>query len=188
MKIILQGHVTEPCNKMIHSFFQEIDELLSGSLTQEDEDAVLQELEEMTQVKCYTSWANKSIGIKTSIVSIFGWRRRNFPLTLISPQYNAPSAAKQTHARMRWVGVYTVGSCRCQHCIFNVAEFNLGKVRLETMLASCLSLEFTGVAMGLSQGHLGFYGYLIGVISFRSCYVLWYIMCLFLLPSQPSLW
>jgi len=62
MKIILQGHVTETCNKMIHSFFQEIDELLSGSLTQEDEDAVLQELEEMTQVKCYTSWANKSIG------------------------------------------------------------------------------------------------------------------------------
>ena len=36
----------------IHSFFvpQEIDDLLSGSLTQEDEDAVLQELEEMTQV------------------------------------------------------------------------------------------------------------------------------------------
>ena len=29
---------------------QEIDELLSGSLTQEDEDAVLQELEEMTKV------------------------------------------------------------------------------------------------------------------------------------------
>ena len=73
MKIILLGHVTEPCIKMIHSFFQEIDELLSGSLTQEDEDAVLQELEEMTQVKCYTSWANKSIGIfKTSIFSIFG--------------------------------------------------------------------------------------------------------------------
>ena len=54
MKIILLGHITEPCNKMIYSFFQEIDELLSGSLTQEDEDAVLQELEEMTQVKCYT--------------------------------------------------------------------------------------------------------------------------------------
>ena len=37
---------------IIHSFFapQEIDDLLSGSLTQEDEDAVLQELEEMTQV------------------------------------------------------------------------------------------------------------------------------------------
>ena len=29
---------------------QEIDELLSGSLTQEDEDAVLEELEEMTKV------------------------------------------------------------------------------------------------------------------------------------------
>ena len=29
---------------------QEIDELLSGSLTQEDEDAVLKELEEMTKV------------------------------------------------------------------------------------------------------------------------------------------
>ena len=181
----MQVHVTEPCNKMIHSFFQEIDELLSGSLTQEDEDAVLQELEEMTQVKCYTSWANKSIGIKTSIVSIFGWRRRNFPLTLISPQYNAPSAAKQTHARMWCVGVYTVGSCRCQHCIFNVAEFNLGKVRLETMLASCLSLEFTGVAMGLSQGHLVFYGYLIDVISFRLCYVLWYIV--FISAPFPAL-
>ena len=129
MWIILQGHVTEPCYKMINSFFQEIDELLSGSLTQEDEDAVLQELEEMTQVKCYTSWANKSIGIKTSIVSISGWRRRNFPPTPISPQYNAPgrgSAAKQTHARMWCIGVYTVGSCWCQHCIFNVAECNLG--------------------------------------------------------------
>ena len=67
---------------------------------------------------------------------------------------------------------YTVGSCWCQHCIFNVAECNLGKAKLETMLASCLSLEFTGVAMGLSQGHLGFYGYLIEVISFRLCYVL----------------
>ena len=84
------------------------------------------------------------------------------------------------------IGVYTVGSCWCQHCIFNVAECNLGKVKLETMLASCLSLEFTGVAMGLSQGHLGFYGYLIDVISFLSCYMLWYIMCLFLLPSQSS--
>ena len=31
-------------------FPQEIDELLSGSLTQEDEDAVLQELEEMIKV------------------------------------------------------------------------------------------------------------------------------------------
>lgn len=30
-------------------FPQEIDELLSGSLTQEDEDAVLQELEDMTK-------------------------------------------------------------------------------------------------------------------------------------------
>ena len=173
---------------MIHSFFQEIDELLSGSLTQEDEDAVLQELEEMTQVKWYTSWANKSIGINTSIVSIFGRQRRNFPPTPISPQYNAPSAAKQTHAKMWCIGVYTVESCRCQHCFFNVAECNLGKVRLETMLASCLSLEFTGVVMGLSQGYLGFHGYLIDVISFRLCYVLWYIMCLFLLPSRPSLW
>ena len=182
MWIILQGHVTEPCIKMIHSFFQEIDELLSGSLTQEDEDAVLQELEEMTQVKCYTSWANKSIGIKTSIVSIFGWRRRNFPPTPISPQYNAPPLQLSRHMQGC---VYTVGSCRCQHCIFNVAEFNLGKVRLETMLASCLSLEFTGVAMGLSQGHLVFYGYLIDVISFRLCYVLWYIV--FISAPFPAL-
>ena len=75
---------------------------------------------------------------------------------------------------MMWcVGISSVGSCRCQHCIFNaMAECNLGKVRLETMLASCLPLEFTGVAMGLSQGHLEFYGYLIDVISFHLCYVL----------------
>ena len=36
--------------KTLIFFPQEIDELLSGSLTQEDEDAVLQELEEMTKV------------------------------------------------------------------------------------------------------------------------------------------
>ena len=36
--------------KILIFFPQEIDELLSGSLTQEDEDAVLQELEEMTKV------------------------------------------------------------------------------------------------------------------------------------------
>ena len=138
---------------MIHSFFQEIDELLSGSLTQEDEDAVLQELEEMTQVKCYTSWANKSIRIKTSIVLIFGWQRRNFPPTSISPQYNAPSSAKQTHARMWCIGVYTVGSCQCLHRInIKMAECNLGKVKLETMLASCLFLEFTEVVVGLCRG------------------------------------
>ena len=167
---------------MIHSFFQEIDELLSASLTQEDEDAVLQELEEMTQVKCYTSWANKSIGIKTNIVSIFGWWRRNFPPTPISPQYNAPSAAKQTHARMWCIGVYTIGSCWCQHRIFNVAECNLGKVKLETMLASCLSLEFTKVIVGLLQGHLGFYGYVVEVISFCSCFACVYFCSL---PSPP---
>ena len=113
--------------------------------------------------------------------------KKKLPATPVSPQYNAPSAAKQTHARMWCRGVYTVRSCRCQHCIFNVAECNLGKVRLETMLPSCLSLEFTGVAVGLLQGHLGIYGYLNEVISFCLCYVLSYIMCLFVLPSQPSL-
>ena len=66
---------------MIHSFFQEIDELLSGSLTQEDEDAVLQELEEMTQVKCYTSWANKSIRIKTSSLNIWMTKKKLSPHT-----------------------------------------------------------------------------------------------------------
>ena len=36
-----------------------------------------------------------------------------------------------------------------------VAECNLGKVKLNTMLASCLSLEFTRAAVGLSQGASG---------------------------------
>lgn len=40
----------------VHFVPQEIDDLLSGSLTQEDEDAVLQELEEMTKVVWHIYW------------------------------------------------------------------------------------------------------------------------------------
>ena len=69
----------------------------------------------------------------------------------------------------------------------NVAEYNLGEVKLETMLARCLSLEFTGVVLGLSHGYLGFYGYHVEVISFHSCYITCTFTCVYFcsLPSPP---
>ena len=47
-KALISAVFNQMLTKILIFFPQEIDELLSGSLTQEDEDAVLQELEEMT--------------------------------------------------------------------------------------------------------------------------------------------
>ena len=49
-KALISAVFNQMLTKILIFFPQEIDELLSGSLTQEDEDAVLQELEEMTKV------------------------------------------------------------------------------------------------------------------------------------------
>ena len=49
-KALISAVFNQMLTKTLIFFPQEIDELLSGSLTQEDEDAVLQELEEMTKV------------------------------------------------------------------------------------------------------------------------------------------
>ena len=49
-KALISVVFSQMLTKTLIFFPQEIDELLSGSLTQEDEDAVLQELEEMTKV------------------------------------------------------------------------------------------------------------------------------------------
>ena len=49
-KALISAIFNQMLTKILIFFPQEIDELLSGSLTQEDEDAVLQELEEMTKV------------------------------------------------------------------------------------------------------------------------------------------
>ena len=49
-KALISAVFNQILTKTLIFFLQKIDELLSGSLTQEDEDAVLQELEEMTKV------------------------------------------------------------------------------------------------------------------------------------------
>ena len=49
-KALISVVFNQMLTKTLIFFLQKIDKLLSGSLTQEDEDAVLQELEEMTKV------------------------------------------------------------------------------------------------------------------------------------------
>ena len=41
---------TQPCSSPLLLLLQQIDELLAGSFTQEDEDAILEELDAITQV------------------------------------------------------------------------------------------------------------------------------------------
>ena len=76
------------------------------------------------------------------------------------------------------------------HMIY-VAECNLGKVKLETMLASCLSLEFTWDRQPWAF-RLGIWDF--NAIVLRSSHFARVVLrenvrlCLFQLSSQPSLW
>ena len=76
------------------------------------------------------------------------------------------------------------------HLIY-VAECNLGKVKLETMLASCLSLEFTRGRQPWAF-RLGIWDF--NAIVLRSSHFARVVLrenvrlCLFQLSSQPSLW
>ena len=72
-----------------------------------------------------------------------------------------------------------------------VAECNLSKVKLETMLASCLSLEFTWGRQPWAF-RLGIWDF--NAIVLRSSHFARVVLrenvrlCLFQLPSQPFLW